>query len=172
MHLCHVYQITCTLSNKHYVGISNDVARRFKEHVKRAYCKTDSSYDFKLPRAIRKYGESVFCVRIIVSGCREFCGMMETLLIQTLDCCDNGYNSSTGGEGTSYYSPWNKGTKGLCKANRTSFVKGGKSARQKLSDEDILRVLKEYSEGVKPKNMEWLPVHWSNAYRTIRRYKT
>ena len=168
---CWVYRITCGVNGKHYIGISNDIARRYNEHVMRAGAVGGKGYDYKLSRALRKYGEDSFIVTPMLYGPREFCALIEVSYIGLYDSYENGYNSSLGGEGSSFYVPWNKGSKGLCKPNSTSFTKGGKSARQKMSEQDIARVLKEYGEGVPPKKMNWLPVHWSNAYRAIKKHR-
>jgi group I intron endonuclease len=168
---CCVYVVTCNINNKRYVGISNDPERRWKEHTRRANNPSDPSYNLKLYRAIRKYGWEAFSVEEVLRGSREFCGLLEVSFISIYDSFENGYNSSQGGEGTSYVEPWNKSTKGVCKPNKTSFVKGGKSLRQVLTEDEIKRILQEYDDGIPPTKMTWLPVHWSQAYRVINKHK-
>lgn len=163
---CFVYVLTCSTNGKHYVGISNDIDRRFKEHIRRS--SGENTSHSKLSRAISKYGKDSFTVKEFLRGTRDFCCFMEVAVIGLYDSHENGYNSSQGGEGTSYHSPWNKGTKGLCKANKTTLVKGGKSPRQILTEEDKDRIKSEYASGIYPKYMTWLPVHWSQAYRIIK----
>lgn len=162
-HECYVYVITNNLNDKRYVGISNIPSRRFNEHRKR----TNS----KVSRAIRKYGTDNFTFQIVLPGTREHCCKMEAMLIEYFDTFKNGYNMSSGGEGSEFYNPWNKGTKGLSKPNKTSFAKGS-AGNQKLSQKQVDRILLEYSQGIKPKQMLWLPVHWAQAYRVIKKHKS
>lgn len=164
-----VYKISSCKTNKVYIGISKDVRRRFTEHLERSVSSNEKIRNSKLSRSIRKYGRESFKVDIVLIGDRKYCCLMEVKLIQFYDSLNSGFNMSLGGEGSEHLKPWNKGTRGVCKPNRTTLKPGGISPRQILTDEDKDRVFQEYLSGVTPKEMTWLPVHWSQAYRVIKR---
>ena len=134
--LFYVYTLTNTINGKSYVGVTNDPFRRFEEHLSRA-SRFSKERCLKLSNALNKHGVESFKLYIVHTGSKEFCYLLETHLIKKLNSFKEGYNASLGGEGSGRYQPWNKGTKGKCRSNKTTIKPGwfGELAlRSKLSD--------------------------------------
>lgn len=92
-----IYVTENTVNGKRYVG---QTIRKFEE--RQAQHKKDSEVcDYKLYRAIRKYGWDNFNWAVIVEGVEsvESLNSLEQYWIKELDTFKNGYNSTTGGEG-------------------------------------------------------------------------
>ena len=60
-----VYKITNKINNKIYIGSTNDIARRWREHKSHAFNPNCNDYNYPLQRAIRKYGLDNFLFEII-----------------------------------------------------------------------------------------------------------
>lgn len=90
-----VYRAYFDSCDKCYIGITNNLERRKKDHLKDVRLGTNR----KFHKAIRKYGEPIFEVI-------ETCETIEQLYeaekrnIEKFDSFKNGYNSTLGGEGT------------------------------------------------------------------------
>ena len=143
---CYVYEIFCKGNNKIYVGVSCNPSRRLKEHIAKAYYKESKQYNLHKDATIRKYGKESLILRIVYEGTRDSCLNTEVNLIR--EYMEKGIclNGSSGGEGSEYLSPWNKGTKGVCKPNKTSFKKGA-GGNLKLTLKQEQDICKMYSEG-------------------------
>lgn len=91
-----IYKITNSVNGKIYVGQTNNLARRKKEHL----CRPSSI----LGRAIRKYGREHFLFEVLVDGIetQEELNRQEVIWIGRLRSAerDNGYNATCGGDGT------------------------------------------------------------------------
>ena len=61
----YIYLITNLINNKKYVGSTNNVKRRWREHIGSAKWPSCQSYYFPLQCAIRKYGEENFKFEVI-----------------------------------------------------------------------------------------------------------
>lgn len=116
-----VYKITNTQNSKCYVGItSRGISCRFKEHIEAA----TMGKNFKLSKAIRKYGQDVFEIELLEEcDTKEHAAQQEQHWISTLDSYSNGYNMTFGGEGISGASGWPAWNKGKPAWNRGITMK-------------------------------------------------
>lgn len=144
----YLYKLTNIKNNKCYIGVSVNPERRKREHLKRVNrwgCK-------KLVHAIKKYGEDVFKFEALVCGDKNYIYDLEVKAIKHYNSFNNGYNSSLGGEGTDRITVWNKGSKGLCKPNKTSFAKGkhigDKHPRSKLTNKQRVEIFNKHKTGI------------------------
>ena len=94
----YVYIIKCLINNKGYIGITNNIIRRWDKHISQA--RKGSPY--ALYCAMRKYGIENFSITILqtFSSKEELCNA-EKLFIKTFNTHANGhcgYNETFGGE--------------------------------------------------------------------------
>ena len=122
-----IYKITNKLNNKAYVGQSNDIKRRFKEHQT---CGRRSR--IPLDQAIEKYGKNNFSYEILEECSIEELNEKETYWITTLKTHLNGYNCNIGGEQASV---------------------GESNGRAKLTIEDVKAIRQAYNEHKKQKDV-------------------
>ncbi len=100
----YIYLVTNLIDGKKYVGLSQNIQKRWGEH--RSAAKRGSPYP--LHRAMRKYGVSSFAVKCLetVTTNREDLCKAEIRQIAAHDClAPKGYNLTTGGEGVDYSVP-------------------------------------------------------------------
>ena len=90
----YVYQITNIVNNKIYIGITNNIKKRWDNHK----CSNDP--DMVIARAIRKYGQDNFRFEALFRNLSiEEAKEKEIQLIKEKDCrVPNGYNVSKGGD--------------------------------------------------------------------------
>ena len=95
----YVYEIVNLKNNKRYIGITNNVKRRFSSHL--SALRYNKHVNAKLQRAFNKYGELAFEFNIIEKTLcsSEELANKETYYIKYFDSFNNGYNLSYGGEG-------------------------------------------------------------------------
>ena len=60
-----IYKITNTINHKVYIGLSNNIEKRWKTHKQRAFSENDKEYNKHLYRAFRKYGLENFTFEVI-----------------------------------------------------------------------------------------------------------
>lgn len=91
-----IYLVTNLETGTEYVGYTNDLPRRMRQHHYDA--KEGTTYFY---RAIRKYGWENFAFDVIFEHDDEqwTLDVMEPYFIEWYDTYDNGYNLSEGGEG-------------------------------------------------------------------------
>jgi group I intron endonuclease len=163
----YLYTLTNIVNGKIYVGLSNEPYRRLEEHYLRSENKTA---DYKINRAIRKYGFSSFKFCVLGSGSFDFIAAMEVKLISNLDTKGSGYNDSNGGEGTRHHKPWNKDSKGLCKPNKTSFkrgeINGENHPNSKFSGQQRQEIFDAYNDGY---DLKTLSNHYKVCFSTLYR---
>lgn len=92
-----IYIIRNTVNDKVYIGQTTmPVQQRFKQHLKPSTCKRKSSYKFY--NAINKYGKDKFYVETLETDIPvSELDAKEVAYIKEYDSCDNGYNTSYGG---------------------------------------------------------------------------
>lgn len=100
MKIAKIYRITNIINNKIYIGFTtkDKVITRWYEHLFFARHKT---YNSKLHKAIRKYGESNFTIEEIYCSkdIEHTFTIMEKYFIKKFDSINTGYNLSEGGRG-------------------------------------------------------------------------
>lgn len=90
-----IYQITNTINNKMYFGITkNTLSKRWSGHKSEARRGSKT----KFHTAIRKYGESCWVVQELTQCCSDACASyLEDALIVGYNSIEEGYNSCPGG---------------------------------------------------------------------------
>lgn len=91
-----IYKITNNINEKCYIGQSKDIEARWKKHISVYNNKTAPNY--KLYRAMRKYGLASFRFEVIEECEPEELNSREIYWIQYYDSFLNGYNMTLGGE--------------------------------------------------------------------------
>ncbi len=108
MKLYQLYLITNTINNKKYVGQTiqyseNSYLQRFLQHVHSAYSEIKSHNNCILHRAIKKYGEKSFSIKLLMHNIPEHdINRLEMLWIKKLHTYYYerlGYNMTLGGSG-------------------------------------------------------------------------
>lgn len=94
-----IYKITNTFNSKVYIGQSVDIKKRFTAHVSSAINEFNKSYDYLLPRAIRKYGLDNFKFEVLEECLKEELNNKEVYWISYYDATnpEKGYNNDLGG---------------------------------------------------------------------------
>ena len=94
-----LYLITCSVTDKSYVGKTYDsIDSRWNQHIR----ESKRFPHRKFYAAIMKYGPDNFIVEEIASAEENELEVLEIDLIQELDTYKNGYNSTLGGDGKRY----------------------------------------------------------------------
>jgi group I intron endonuclease len=98
-----IYKIVNKITNKSYIGKSNNVAKRWQQHKTFPFSKgKNRNQCLKLYRAIRKYGVDNFDFSIIQEyENSEECDQAEINFIKEHQTIQNGYNITSGGTGPS-----------------------------------------------------------------------
>lgn len=87
-----IYKITNKLNNKVYIGQSNNIERRYKEHFN---CKQPKQ---KIDQAIQEDGKQNFSFEVIEECDETNLTEREKYWIQYYDSFNNGYNMTKGGQ--------------------------------------------------------------------------
>lgn len=100
----YIYSITNKVNGKTYIGKTNDLVRRWKEHY---YGKGGAVI---LKNALKKYGVENFLFDVIAKipfdtkeELNDVLKQLEIYYISLYDTFHNGYNATIGGDGISYY---------------------------------------------------------------------
>jgi len=98
MNIYSIYKATCTITGKSYIGFDSHWPKRKAEHKSAAKRDTSSN---KFYNAIRKHGWNTFVWEVIYQSTEgNHClNQMEPVFIKEHSTKDEGYNSTTGGEG-------------------------------------------------------------------------
>ena len=92
-----IYKITNRVNGKCYIGQSQDIATRFREH---RYLLRQNKYgNRKIQNAWNKYGEENFIFEILEECMIEELDEKEIKYIKEYDSHCNGYNNTDGGDG-------------------------------------------------------------------------
>lgn len=95
--ICGIYMIKNKVNNKAYIGQSNDIYGRWKEHI--CSLRKDNHYNNHLQRAWNKYGADNFDFIIIEECSEDRLDEREIYWIEKQHTYDNGYNQTKGGGG-------------------------------------------------------------------------
>lgn len=96
-----IYKITNKLNNISYIGLSNDIHKRWNSHCSSSYNDKAKDYDTAIHRAIRKYGKENFTLEVLESFDTydyQLLTKREQYWISFYDTYHNGYNETIGGE--------------------------------------------------------------------------
>lgn len=91
-----IYKITNKINGKCYIGQSNDIERRWKEHKNSFSNSNASDYESKKNRAFRKYGIENFDFQVLEETCLEKLNDREIYWICYFNSVEEGYNTSYG----------------------------------------------------------------------------
>lgn len=94
-----IYKIENNINHSVYIGLSNDIERRWKEHKRKYLDIFSNTYNSKLYKALRKYGIENFTFSIIEECSLEELGQKEIYWINYYNSYYTGYNMTLGGEG-------------------------------------------------------------------------
>lgn len=95
-----IYKITNILNGKVYIGATKrDLSKRKEDHLKSYDNKNLRSYNYKIYKAMRKFGIENFKFETIETCNDELLGGRERYYIKLYDSKNNGYNEAIGGEG-------------------------------------------------------------------------
>ncbi len=122
-----IYKITKISTGKSYIGQSNDIERRFKEHQTKG--KTSR---IPVDIAIKKYGINAFTYEILEECSLNKLNEKEEYWIKYYNTVQNGYNCSIGG-------------------NQQSI--GENNGRAKLTEQDVIKIRKAYANHKKQKDI-------------------
>lgn len=122
-----IYKITKISNGKSYIGQSNNIERRFKEHQQKG-----SLSRIPLDIAIQKYGIYAFTYEVLEECPLDKLNERESYWIKYYDTINNGYNCSIGG-------------------NQQSV--GENNGRSKLTENDIKIIRQAYAEHKKQKDI-------------------
>ena len=91
-----VYKITNKINNKIYIGVSNDVPRRWRNHIEAASNIKDHHYNYPLMQAFREFGVNNFTFEIIDSAktSKELIQKEHDYIIEYNCVFPNGYNQT------------------------------------------------------------------------------
>lgn len=97
-----IYKIENLINHHCYIGQSVDIENRWKDHRIAAFNKNQSTYDYPIYRAMRKYGLNNFSFEILETCPRDELNTRETYWIGYYHAFTNGYNQTIGGQNTYY----------------------------------------------------------------------
>lgn len=92
-----IYKITNLVNGKNYIGSTNDVDRRWREHKSHALNDKQPDYNYPLQRAFRKYGFDNFYFEILSTGYNtreEMENDEHEAIIKYNSLVPNGYNQT------------------------------------------------------------------------------
>lgn len=122
-----IYKITKISNGKSYIGQSNNIERRFKEHQQKG-----ASSKIPLDIAIQKYGIHAFTYEILEECSLDKLNEREKYWINYYDTINNGYNCLPGGEQQTI---------------------GENNGHSKLTEKDIITIRKAYANHQKQKEV-------------------
>ena len=176
-----IYKITNNITGKEYVGQSNNILRRIREH-KKAY----GSKNCYVDRSIQKYGWENFSYTILHKCDLKDLDYYERYFIKKYDTYKNGYNLTPGGK--DYHLLKNKSIKKkmvhtrCIKYNNTGFYRVSKCKRDDVKVGYVYTYkyrkkgkvcliqsanLKVLEKKVKDKNCEWKILDKDKAESTL-----
>lgn len=122
-----IYKITNKLNGKSYIGQSNNIERRIKEHQTKG-----ASSRIPLDIAIQKYGKDNFIYEVIEEVLPEQLNERESFWIKYYNTVETGYNCSEGGDQQSI---------------------GENNGKAKITEADVIEIRKAYNSHLKQKDV-------------------
>lgn len=102
----YIYCYTNRLNNKKYIGKTNNIERRKREHLSTAFNKNSKDYNLLFHQKIREYGIENFSFEILdKSEEKDEINYLEIFWIEKVNSFiknNQGYNLTIGGDGNSY----------------------------------------------------------------------
>lgn len=127
-----IYKFTNILNGHIYIGMTNNSARRYREHLRAAYNESDKDYNSPFHKAIRKHGIENFKYEILEENIKDASAMKdrEKYWISYYNAYRDRqhYNATPGGDS----------------AGENSILKGEKHGMSKLTEQDVLLCRKLY----------------------------
>lgn len=138
-----IYKITNKINGKFYIGQSNNINRRFQEHITKGQLSR-----IPLDIAIQKYGKENFLYEILEECSIDQLNEKEKYWIEKLQATKYGYNCSTGGDQQSI---------------------GENNGRSKLTEEDVRKIRIAYNNHLKQKDVykEFENIITFNSFQNI-----
>ena len=137
-----VYKVHCKPSGKDYIGITNDMKKRFNGHWSAL---TDPKKKSVFHKAIRKYGKESFIITILneLYSWESAC-LLEQHYIKDLNTkIPNGYNMTDGGEGTPGIEVPQELRDRLSESHK-GLQAGEKHGSARLTEKDVITIRKRY----------------------------
>lgn len=100
-----IYKITNLINGHSYVGQSVYIERRWKNELIQAFNEKDSSYNYPLSRAFRKYGKDNFKFEVLEECSQKDLNKRERYWIAYYNTFYDGYNQTLGGDSGSISKP-------------------------------------------------------------------
>lgn len=91
---CGIYKITNLVNGKVYIGQSQNIERRFRNHKSIAFNNLATGYEYPLYKAMRKYGIENFTFEIIEECLVQDLDDKEKQYILAYDALNQGYNQT------------------------------------------------------------------------------
>jgi len=137
----YVYKITCGINGKSYIGVTNNLVRRYKQHIR------GQSHAVALISAIKKYGYDNFNYIIIETFQDAIsAGLVEKeCIISHNTISPDGYNLAIGAPFTIYAGVFSETTK----RKQSESQKGNKNHLGKKHTEETKQKLSNYFKGRK-----------------------
>lgn len=137
---CGIYKITNKINNHSYIGMSNNIERRWKEHIQKSNhpCKPDE-FKSALYNAFRKYKVENFSFDIIEECAQKDLKEREIFWIQYYNTYNNreDYNETPGGDSI--------GEKGI--------HKGEEHGMSKLTEQEVIFCREQYQLGARSREI-------------------
>jgi group I intron endonuclease len=129
-----IYKIINNVNNKYYIGSSNNIDRRWKEHIN---CLNKNKHiNFHLQKAWNKYGESNFSFIIVQEvncSSKELLELEQNYLDNIDSNCYNLSLFSSGGDNISYHPNKELIIKNISNSIKKRYLNMSKEERDKLS---------------------------------------
>ena len=93
-----IYKATNNITDKIYIGQSNNFAKRIKSHVNASFNDNSNSFSTPFHKAIREYGYENFNWEVEYTTHRNELNLLEAYFIKHYNSFENGYNSTPGGD--------------------------------------------------------------------------
>ena len=161
-----IYCYYCIPTGKKYIGQTVHEERRKRQH--KHDCKR--GVDNKFYRAVRKYGWHQFIYGIIEEYRIEFLAEKEIHYINHYDTYNNGYNSTTGGDGVGGFSPSEETRKKMSESAKNRKCNNKKYFTEEEKIEEKRKRDREYQQKIKERRKEYMKEWRANNQDKIKKW--